>query len=193
MSARRQNRTQPTSDPVERYTRWHWGEKPTKQITVDDDRLPEHLVECGKLVQLYVDLYPDGEEVTLTPERGASLCFDLDHPDERLYIVRLPKRVRAAVKRRWCGRGAEWYDLGALAKLAGGRHAAEDYPHIEVAPIGVLTHVVYATHKRGDGPSEYIHHLGEESGIQPILAADNGGDLWIAGGNYQSPYAGITD
>lgn len=193
MSQRRRNKGAPTGDPVDRYTRWHWGEPPTKQITVDDRNLPEHLIECGKLVECHVDLYPDDEPVTLTPEDGASLCFDLDHPDDRLYIVRLPKRVRAAVRRRWCGAGAEWWDLQAVAKLAGGRHAVEDYPAVEVTRIGTLTAVVYATHKRGDGPSQYIHHLGEESGVQPILAADHQGDLFICGGNYTSPTAGITD
>ena len=193
MSQRRKNRGAPTGDPKERYARWHWGERPTKEIEVDDPNLPDHLIECGKLLQLYVDLYPDDEAVTLTPEAGASLCFDNDHPDDRLYIVALPKRVRAAVKRRWCGAGADWWDLAALARTAGGRHAASDYPAIEVVPIGLLTHLVYGTTKRGDGPSEYIHHLGEESGVQPILSADKAGDLWIAGGNYTSPYAGITD
>ena len=190
---RRRNKGAPTGAAADRYTKWHWGEKPTTQVQVDDPNLPEHLIEAGKLMQLYVDLYPDDESVTLTPEGGASLCFDNDHPGDRLYIVRLPKRVQSAVKRRWCGEGAEWWDLSALAKVAGGRHATDDYPAIEVVPIGVLTAVVYSTHKRGDGPSEYIHHLGEESGIQPILSADRAGDLWIAGGNATSPDAGITD
>jgi len=193
VSRTRTNRGKPTGDPVERYTKWHWGEQPTKQIQVNDPNLPEFLIECGKLIELHVDLLPDDNPVTIAPEEGASLCFDNDHPSDRLYIVQLPKRVKSAVKRRWCGANAEWWDLQAIAAMAGGRHATEDYPAIDAVPIGTLTAVVYATHKRGDGPSQYIHQLGEETGVQPILAATKAGNLLICGGNYTSPYAGITD
>ena len=85
------------------------------------------------------------------------------------------------------------YSLAEVAESVGGRHATDDYPDIQVLPIGIMTHVVYATEKKGDGMSFYIHHMGEESGIQPALAVDSRGRLWVAGGNYTSPTPGITD
>ena len=85
------------------------------------------------------------------------------------------------------------YALNEIAKNVGGRHAMDDYPDIQVTPVGIMTHVVYATDKKGDGMSFYIHHMGEESGIQPALTVDSRGRLWLAGGNYTSPTPGITD
>lgn len=83
--------------------------------------------------------------------------------------------------------------LSDLAKAVGGRHGGQEYGDIVAAPLGILTHLVYATEKQGDGFNNYIHKLGEESGIRPALAADNAGRLWIVGGNYTSPTPGITD
>ena len=78
--------------------------------------------------------------------------------------------------------------------MVGGRHAKkDDYPNVKVRPIGILTNVVYGTEKQGDGYSFYIHHMGEESGIQPALGVDRRGRLWVLGGNYTSPTPGITD
>jgi hypothetical protein len=66
--------------------------------------------------------------------------------------------------------------------------------HVHASPVGILTHVVYATDKKGDGYSFYIHKLGEESGLRPCLAVDGQGRMWIAGGNYKgNPTPGITD
>jgi len=89
------------------------------------------------------------------------------------------------------------FTLPQLARLAGGRHATADYPRIPVQPIGVLTHVTYLTMKRDDAiedgwvPSQYIHNMGEEGGIPPILAVDGHGRLWIAGGSYRVVDGGI--
>jgi hypothetical protein len=67
-----------------------------------------------------------------------------------------------------------------------------------VKPIGILTGLVYYTHKKGDenpgNPrSYYIHKMGEMSKFYPILAGDAQGRLWLAGGNYSCPSPGITD
>jgi hypothetical protein len=53
--------------------------------------------------------------------------------------------------------------------------------------------VVYFTHKKDDGPSFYIHRMGEMTCYFPIIACDRQGRLWICGGNYTSPTPGITD
>lgn len=187
----------PTNDPIDRYTRWHWGVEPGRQVEIDDPDLPDRLVECGRLVELhYTD--PDGTELELIPNEGdPSVVFDMDHPNQRLYVVNLTRRVQDAVRRRFNG-SPDRCSLVELAAQAGGRHARSDYPPLVVNPIGVLDAIVYRTHKKGDenphsDESEYIHALGEESGIKPILASDARGRLWIAGGNYTAPYDGITD
>ena len=69
----------------------------------------------------------------------------------------------------------------------------DDYEDIFVQPIGIMTNVVYACEKKGDGYSFYIHALGEESGIRPVLGMADDGSLWFAGGNYTAPIQGITD
>ena len=72
-------------------------------------------------------------------------------------------------------------------------HATDDYPDIKVKPIGILRNVVYATPKKGDGFSLYIHEMGEETGIKPALCVDKTGRLWIIGGDYTCPVPGITN
>jgi len=78
--------------------------------------------------------------------------------------------------------------------MAGGRHGRRsDYPHVIAKPLGVLTGVMYFAHKKGDGPSAYLHEMGEQTCHFPILACDEHGRLWICGGNYLVPTPGITD
>ena len=62
-----------------------------------------------------------------------------------------------------------------------------------VKPIGAVVAVVYFTDKQGDGPSYYIHKMGEITGGFPALAVDGQGRFWFAGGSYTSPTPGITD
>jgi hypothetical protein len=63
-----------------------------------------------------------------------------------------------------------------------------------LAELGKLEAVTYATHKKGDGPSLYEHHFGEEGGSQPSLAVDvDSGDLHIVGGDYTVEDRGIVD
>jgi hypothetical protein len=56
-----------------------------------------------------------------------------------------------------------------------------------------MTAVVYFTQKKDDGPSYYIHRMGEMTCYFPLLCCDAKGRLWICGGNYTSPTPGITD
>lgn len=186
------------------YREWHWGISPTKVIEWDDPDYPEgELVECGRLVEVH--FREPGQKrdtvIRLTKkERDAShLVFDPNHPSQQLYILSSPEfasRMRNSYRKNPEYSGGSKYrvmPLSDLAKAVGGRHGGQEYGDIVAAPLGILTHLVYATEKQGDGFNNYIHKLGEESGIRPALAADNAGRLWIVGGNYTSPTPGITD
>jgi hypothetical protein len=194
--------------PVTVYTNWHWGIAPAQVVQWPDEpdglvypfngRSDSPLVECGRLVELHIFkpgstrtkvLKLDREESNETP-----LVFDPAHPYRRLYILTGPK-LRERTSRFYSDPKAAYRinPLTGVAYYARGRHATPDYHDLDVRPLGVLTNIVYATHKKGDGPSMYIHEFGEDSGIQPALCVDALGRLWIAGGNYTSPDPGITD
>lgn len=191
-------------DVREEYTKWHWGIEPANVMEWDDPDLEDlDFVECGRLVELHVREPGQRRDTIVRLNRkemnGSHLVFDPNHPHQRLYILSHPdfqRRVHQAYRRNPEYKGGSKYramPLVQIAKQVGGRHATRDYLDIEAAPVGILTHVVYATEKKGDGFSQYIHKLGEESGIRPALAADDQGRLWIVGGNYTSPTPGITD
>lgn len=186
------------------YTAWHWGIEPKHVIQWDDPDYPEgELVECGRLVELHVREPGQRRDTIIRLNRkegnGSHLAFDPEHPNQRLYILSHPDfraRMLGEFRQNPDYSGGSKYrvmPLVEIAKRAGGRHASRDYADVDAAPVGILTHVVYATEKKGDGYSQYIHKLGEESGIRPVLAVDGEGRLWVAGGNYTSPTPGITD
>lgn len=195
------------------YTKWHWGIKPLKEVEWNDPDLPDYLIETGRLVELhykpllpYIEnpnsdiFYADPDDfqtkiikLNKTDSNKSHLAFDPKHKYERLYILSSPA-FKKKMKKYWQDSPWEAISLKDAAKEAGGKHGKmKDYPNVKVRPIGVLTHVTYACEKKGDGYSFYIHHMGEESGIQPWLVVDRKGKLYIAGGNYTSPTAGITD
>ena len=182
------------------YKKWHWGIEHATEKEVDDPDLPDTLVEAGRLVEIHyrpTDQNPKRKDkIFKLPKSQANnshLAFDPKHPHERLYII-LDPRTRKKVKTQfWTDSSWTPKPLSEIAPVVGGRHGTEDYPDVEVKPIGVMTAVVYATEKRGDGYSFYIHKMGEESGIQPALACDKKGRLWVVAGNYTSPTPGITD
>ena len=194
---------------AELYEEWHWGiphqgvvnwNDPDVDAQLSDDGI---VIETGRLVELHFREPSRRKDtvVRLNTEEanGSHLVFDPDHPNHRLYIFSHPKfakRMHKKYRQQGGYRGNSKYQplpLKKAAKLVGGKHASDDYPAIDVVPIGILTHVVYATEKKGDGYSFYIHKMGEESGIKPALTIDDRGRLWIAGGNYTSPTPGITD
>ena len=66
----------------------------------------------------------------------------------------------------------------------------------EINPIGEIAHVVYGTYKPHHGDhnyTHYIHKLGEESGVRPVLCVDREGFPVIRGGNYKIEARGIVD
>lgn len=182
------------------YKRWHWG-KPLEQTQeIEDPNLPERLVETGRLAELH--FWPvkgrtaRKDKIIRLPEKLAEeshLAFDPDHSFNRLYII-LPPQLRKKFKKEyWSDNKLNVLDPVDIANAAGGKHATNDYPDIEVKPIGILRNIVYACEKVGDGFSLYIHKMGEETGIKPALCVDKKGDLWIIGGDYTSPLQGITN
>jgi len=186
------------------YTNWHWGIDPKHVLEWDDPDYPEgELVECGRLVELHIKKPGQNKDTIIRLNRkegnGSHLVFDPEHPNQRLYILSHPdfaKRMQQTHRKNPDFKGGSEFramPLAEIAKKIGGRHGTGDYPKINAAPIGILTHVVYATEKKGDGYSKYIHEFGEEIGPPPGLAADDKGRLWIVGGNYTAPEPGITD
>lgn len=187
------------------YEDWHWGIQPTRVLDWDDTDMPRVLVECGRLVRLHAraprtgSRHPRRERDTMIEfSRSVSarsfIAYDPSHPDDRLYLLVAPQAQEVLRDRFWEQNNTESMPLTRLALLAGGRHSRRgDYPTVQVKPIGVCTAVVYFTEKKGDGPSYYIHKMGELTHHFPILAADERGRLWLAGGNYTAPSPGITD
>lgn len=195
------SRSDAPTDLVERYTSAHWGITPRAVYKVEDDDLPDELVEMGKLVEVQVtdenakDPGGSGKGVSFTVKfpAGCLLAFSTDEA-ERLYLVTTRANRRWAANRLWVPnvKGIN-YSLGRAATLAGGRQADFSYPSVQVQILGVADNVVYRTNKKGDGMSEYIHALGEETGIKPFFCVSRDGRVWFAGGNYTVPDDGITD
>jgi len=182
------------------WGKWHWwkdGRGADEVFEWGDVDLPEHLIEIGRLVGFHVKLpgYKKPSELMIKDKYigDCYLTFDPEDPKERIYAC-LDGEVRRAVKRTfWDKNKAKPVLLGDLAKKTGGHHQGE-YAKVKVKPIGPAHAVIYATHKKGDGPSNYIHHFSEETGgAFPVLAADARGRLWLAGGVYTCPVPGITD
>jgi hypothetical protein len=188
---------------AQKYTDWHWGEQPAMVLDWDDPDLPENMIECGRLVRVHfrapASVNPRRERDTMIElarpvARRSYVVYDPAHPSERLYLLVSPTATARLAERFFYENSAPEVPLGQLALMVGGRHGkVDDYPNVMVKPIGVMTALVYHTHKKDDGPSYYIHKMGEESAHYPVLAADEQGRLWIAGGNYTCPTPGITD
>jgi hypothetical protein len=130
---------------------------------------------------------------------NSHVTYDPDHPYERLYLLVNPQARPTLKARFWDENTMAARPLNDLALIAGGKHGKKrDYPDIDCKPIGVLTAIVYYTHKKGDeNPDDprsyYIHQVGEVSGSLPFLCADAKGRFWLAGGSTTAPTPGITD
>ena len=189
------------------YADWHWDISPQKVVDWNDPDMPATLIECGRLIRLHIRA-PNSRGKRTHPRRkrdtmielsrrasaNSHLAYDPDHPQERLYLLVDKSALPALKKRFWTDNPMAPLPLGQMARLAGGRHGKrDDYPPVMVKPVGVLTDLVYYTHKKGDGPSYYIHKMGELSHHFPVLCVDEQGRPWLAGGNYTCPTPGITD
>jgi hypothetical protein len=190
------------SSAARAYNDWHWKLDATHLIDWPDPDYPDELIECGRLVELRVR-EPSQRRTTHITLAGAEidkshLAFDHQHPYQRLYILASDAVRRDAKIRFWDRSTGPTWDLNDLAEAVGGHHGTPDYPPVKVKPVGILLSFVYATRKKDDFEEDgkgsyYVHKCGEESGLQPVLAVDARGRLWVAGSNYTSPPAGVTD
>jgi len=186
------------SEAAERYTSSHWGLEPAAAYEFEDKHLPAELTEMGKLAELGVEIEKDGElwlyPIKFAPRDTNIVAFSPDEA-ERLYLV-LDKQTRKRTRRDMRASRVGYKSLRGVAEKIGGRQAEYPYPSVRVQPIGPLVHVVYSTNKQGDGPSQYIHTFGKDEDGEtelPWLCIDKEGRLWLAGGGYTVPDAGITD
>ena len=209
-------------DLLKRYEDWHWGNKPRELMDVRVPGLAKThpVVQLGLLTELHFDAlsglrlpkvsvskltseaaekpsFPQLSAIAIAPKdyMNNHLIFDAAHPKQRLYAVLSPA-VRKDTKKLWSDKW-ETETLYGLASLAGGHHADDDdYPKMAVQPLGFLYYATYYTLKEDENgkpsPSKYIHRMGEEGGKEPVLAVSKAGDLYIAGGTYTCPNAGIT-
>ena len=176
------------------YKKWHWGEPATRIVEADPD-YPPHLVEIGLLMELHFVPFPGRKALVLAVEDGDMnnnhVAFDASHRNQRIYL-QLSSSSKRSARELWDRNGVT-YPLATVAKSVGSKHAKGGYPDVAVQPLGKLTDVVYYTHKKGDGPSGYIHAMGEEGGVSPVLCLSHDGRLWFAGGSYTCPNPGITN
>lgn len=167
------------------YTEWHWGMEPGKVIQVADTLCPD-VIGIGELREIRI---PAG--VIAFPE-GTWIAFDPRHPMERLHIILTPayrEQVRLQMKH-----ASPITSLQNIARAAGGMQVRYPLPNVMGTPLGVMEACTYWTHKQGDPPSLYEHEFGYETskGVRPILSGDVSGRMWVCGGSYTCPLAGIT-
>ena len=203
--------------PDERFKRWHWGIEPTGKIEVPTPPYPKEMVEIGRLMEFNLsptqrikngqrinkrtyDIFDkkflnetSSIEIDKKNVNDNYVVFDHNEKNDRIYFIN-DKEVKDVFKDLYKELETDTYSLHSLAKLAGGHHK-RNYPNgIKVKPIGYVKDIVYFTHKKGDVPPlPYIHSMGEENGVYPILGCDRYGRLWYCGGSYTCPYAGITN
>ena len=197
-----------TGSPSAIYKKWHWGLPHGKVIPVKDRYLGgRSVIEIGRLFELHiVPLDRDSEVSVLAvdPEyvNKSHVVFDPKHPSQRIWFV-LPPEAMADARELWANLNVDTLPLASVAQAVGSVHGAGGYPNVLVKPLGWLQDLVYQTHKKGDDAeltngkvigigSNYIHRMGEEGGVEPILAVSADGRLWLAGGSYTCPVPGIT-
>lgn len=174
------------------YRAWHWGQPAGKVVHVDDELVPD-VVGIGELREMELD-----SGILKIPGKSW-LAYDPHHPGHRLHCVLNPE-VREDFRRQM-KQAPYTVSLQEVAESSGGDHARWKLPNVQCFPLGVVDAVIYFTHKKGDGPSEYKHDFGKElapgvdrrfKGTKPVAAIDVSGRLWIVGGSYRCPLPGIT-
>lgn len=176
-----------------RYESAHWGYPSTRAIHVKEPDYPAALTRMGVLLEIEVET-DEGDHFAITfPARGSSLAFTPRSP-ESLWIVLSEAQKRLNLKELWLP-DEPTYALRTIARHAPGRWAtSRHYPTgVRAQSLGWAAKVMYATHKKGDPPANYVHELGEDTGKRPLLAIDEHGRLFFVGGNYTVPDEGITD
>ena len=194
-------------DAEERYKRWHWGIDSTHQLKVDDDRFPDEMIEIGRLMELRLvrpeidrsnPKYSDNLSIEIDEDsiNECYVVFDHNHSKDRIYFLLNPQ-TQEDFKEIYNDLDDTPIGMNDIAIHGGGHHGdMKDYPDQLVKPFAYITDVVYYTHKKGDDDgigSGYVHKMGEEGGTEPILGIAEDGTIWMLGGSYTCPYAGITN
>ena len=188
----RQTRRNPSNPARSRYTSAHWGKTPAWARKVEHPEIPErrHLVQMGELLTLQYRDPPSRRLYDLAFRPGHAHLAFLPDESERLVVLLAPEdRTKAA--KMVAKLDGPWEHLDDVAERVGGRQADFTCPDVMVRCLGRFTRVVYRTDKEGDGESDYVHRMGEEGGVEPMLCVDARGDVYIAGGSYRVPDRGI--
>jgi hypothetical protein len=182
-----------------RFKSAHWGLAPTKTYRYPKQKhTPKKIPGMGKLEEIRINPGNGDPEIILDHFGPNDILAFATTEDERLYAA-LCQATKKKNRRLFPKDNGDWYQLDELADEAGGRQTAFAHAPVFVQNVGVITDVVYRTKKKEDAeqdngePSSYIHALGEETGIKPLLGIDAEGGLWFAGGDYTVPDEGITN
>lgn len=164
-------RRNPSTDADAMYESFH-GQPPTETVEVVEElREHGHLATLGTLVELKLQSMA-GKDVSIEWTKDNPYLASNEHGTQ-LYIVG----------------GDQTVDLKALG-MAGDKWERE---HMV---LGVCHEVTYRTRKGFDKFRlvDYYHNLGEETGVQPMLAYDTVNDkLSIVGGQYEVKPEGIVN
>lgn len=203
-------------DINEEYKRWHWGVEPAFELELPTPPYPDKLVEIGRLCEIHLKKNQKKGRATKALKRNPNLFYkeifenpileversywndgfvfyDPEHENQRIYYW-TDGQLKKELKEFYSVMNNNPRKLSELAEIAGGSHSDDDYPNLSAKPLGFVKNLAYFTYKLGDDPPlPYIHEMGEEGGLYPIVALDQYGRLWYCGGSYTCPYAGITN
>jgi len=191
-TGRRANPGRPRKNAAtSRYTSAHWGIAPDWTRKVEHPEIPNRrrVIQMGELLELeyrgargrlmHLSFDPQHAHLGFLPDKSERLII-LTAPSDRRDLRALAREIDTA-----------WEPLPEVAAEIGGRQARFPSADVAVKCIGQFTRVVYRTDKEGDGVSDYVHRMGEEGGIEPMLCVDANGYLYAAGGSYRVPDRGI--
>jgi hypothetical protein len=184
--------TMSLNDAAHEYRRAHWGIDPDVVWTVNEPHLPRFLVEMGILTELHVRIGGKGpiQRFVLDDDDQSHVAYAND-ASRRLWLV-LSDDAKKEMAAFVASQDLPVANLRDVAAAVGGRQARYTSPNIRVAVLGSFTNIQYFTEKKGDGPSEYNHKMGEHGGIEPYLCVGAGGRLYVAGGTYNVEPRGIV-
>lgn len=169
-------------DPERVAREWHWGgdQVPVHVVRVSDPDVPDPLIACGVWVSVTL---ASGQKLSCDDD-GCFLAFDPNSDGGRLYFCLSPS-VRRVARSLWRP-GARVTTLERLAKSVGGTHT-EDYPDVDVQPLGQVVQVEYFAKKYGDGAQDgAVFYHDHDAWPKPWLAVSEDGRLFYAGGSYDA-------
>lgn len=168
------------SDARSLYSDFHGEDSDGETEYVETLELPDNFVELGDLVSLRV--------ITTHGKKPKDVTISAPDPDRH--------DAHEVVKLASAPDGKQLYFIGGNQSLELNKL---DFNNDEIKPamfIGVLCEVTYRTRKGFDKfkLTDYYHHLGEETGNEPILTYDETNNLMhVVGGAYKVKDVGIVN